>query len=363
MPKPIAQDEELAFESERLARSLPMVRAFLVVAALGTPLFGLWDRYVDPLVPPEAFLLRLGFGGLAAVLLGLSCVAALKPWLFLLIPLTQWLGVMAVSVLLSWLQDGFLYGLPGLLLTGTAMIAFAPLYRIYVLSCLACLVLPNLVMVLVGTPAKLVWNANVFLLSMFGLQLVFGWFLQRLSRQEFLLEKQLERLATRDGLTQLYNRRQFLVLLEAELGRCQRYGEPLSCAVLDLDHFKAVNDRYGHEVGDMVLMDFARRGESALREVDVFGRLGGEEFGVLLVNTALPQAVEALDRLREAVAASAVAAAGESLRYTVSIGVAELAPADGEVADLLRRADHALYRAKDGGRNRVVAAAPPSPPS
>ncbi|MBI2381581.1 MAG: GGDEF domain-containing protein [Gammaproteobacteria bacterium] len=349
--------EELeGFEALRLERSLPLLRVFLAVAALGTPLFGFWDRFVDPGVPIQAFYLRLGFGAVAGGLLALSYVRRLRAWLFLLMPLTQWLGVMAVSILLSWLELGFLYGLPGLLLTGMAMTAFAPLWRIYVLSCLACLVLPNLVMAYAGVPAKLMLNANVFLVSMFGLQLVFGWFLQRLSRQEYVLERRLEHQATRDGLTQLYNRRQFLSLMEAEFSRSRRYGQPLSFAMLDLDHFKAINDRHGHAVGDWVLVHFAECGRNVLREQDYFGRLGGEEFGVLLVHADQAQALEALERLRRAVEEAVLPSARGELRYTVSMGLAELSEADADVPALLRRADGALYQAKSQGRNRVVVA-------
>ncbi len=173
-----------------------------------------------------------------------------------------------------------------------------------------------------------------------------------------LLEKELKRQAHIDVLTNLNNRRHFFELAEHELSRARRHELPLSALMLDIDHFKRCNDTWGHAVGDRVLQKLAEVCIHTLREIDIPGRIGGEEFAVLLVETDACQAMEAAERLRQALAdAELVLEDGQTIRFTVSIGVAYLAAGDHEIADLLRRADMALYAAKHGGRNRVSDAA------
>jgi diguanylate cyclase (GGDEF)-like protein/PAS domain S-box-containing protein len=181
------------------------------------------------------------------------------------------------------------------------------------------------------------------------------------------LEDRLRELAMHDELTGLYNRRHFVELAEAEVARARRTGMPLSLAMLDIDHFKAVNDAFGHPVGDSALKVLARCMRETLRTSDVPARLGGEEFVVLLMDTGLEGAAAVTERLRERVGRAEVPAGRERVaRFTVSGGVAELAP--GERLDgLLARADEALYRAKEDGRDRTVTSLPPKarskPPS
>jgi len=177
------------------------------------------------------------------------------------------------------------------------------------------------------------------------------------------LEDRLRELAMHDELTGLYNRRHFVELAEAEVARARRTGMPLSLAMLDIDHFKAVNDAFGHPVGDAALKVLARCMRETLRTSDVPARLGGEEFVVLLMDTGLDGAVAVTERLRERVGRAEVPAGRDRVaRFTVSGGVAELAP--GERLDgLLARADEALYRAKEDGRDRTVTSLPPKPRS
>lgn len=171
------------------------------------------------------------------------------------------------------------------------------------------------------------------------------------------LEADLVRLATIDSLTNICNRHHFLERAEQEIQRVRRYGRAgMALLMMDLDHFKEINDRHGHEAGDKVLSEMAARVLDMLRESDVMGRLGGEEFAVLLVETGNGEAVQVAERLRATLAQSPVLAAGRAIGYTLSIGVASLSPADQGVEDLLRRADQALYQAKRLGRNRVESA-------
>lgn len=172
------------------------------------------------------------------------------------------------------------------------------------------------------------------------------------------LEQRLEQQARTDALTGLSNRRHFNELAQAELARCRRLDKPMSLLMIDIDHFKLVNDRHGHDVGDLALAQLADSCRHALRGIDLPARLGGEEFVALLTETALPDALDVAERLRQHIEALAIEPPqGPPLRLTVSIGVAELAPADASHEDLMRRADRALYAAKREGRNRVVVAA------
>jgi diguanylate cyclase (GGDEF)-like protein/PAS domain S-box-containing protein len=167
------------------------------------------------------------------------------------------------------------------------------------------------------------------------------------------LERELRRLATIDSLTGAFNRRHFLAAAAQEMERAVRYGSPLSVLMIDIDHFKQVNDRHGHALGDEVLRKVVDVCRANLREVDVFARLGGEEFAALLPETALAGACGLGERLRRAVAETVVPAAGADLRVTVSLGLVQRAEDETSFDHLLRRADQALYRAKQGGRNRI----------
>jgi diguanylate cyclase (GGDEF)-like protein/PAS domain S-box-containing protein len=166
--------------------------------------------------------------------------------------------------------------------------------------------------------------------------------------------EELERRAYTDFLTGLANRRHFLEQAESELTRTIRYGRELSLLMLDLDHFKQVNDTYGHKVGDLVLKKLSELCRATLRDVDIVGRMGGEEFAVLLPETGSEQAMQAAERLCAAIADAHVnLGSGLPLRFTASFGVTTLREKDANIDMLLNQADQALYRAKNEGRNRV----------
>lgn len=167
------------------------------------------------------------------------------------------------------------------------------------------------------------------------------------------LQRQLEHLATTDGLTGSYNRSHFLNLFGQELRRADRYSQPFCLLVFDLDHFKSVNDNYGHQAGDQVLAAFAGIISSALRDSDLFGRLGGEEFGVVLVQTDHDGASLLAERLRIAIEKMRVTCGGTAIQVTVSIGGTQWQSSDRQIEPVLNRADNALYEAKRNGRNRV----------
>ncbi len=177
-----------------------------------------------------------------------------------------------------------------------------------------------------------------------------------LRRQIERQRRELERLATTDVLTGVFNRRVLLERLELELRRFRRYGSRLCVLLLDVDHFKRVNDSHGHLAGDAVLVALGQILRTRVRATDMAGRYGGEEFCVLLPETDLEAGRELAERLRQRVAAEAFAAGGAAFRVTCSVGVAEFDTARQKVTDLLQAADEALYRAKQEGRDRVCAA-------
>ena len=187
--------------------------------------------------------------------------------------------------------------------------------------------------------------------------------LTHLLLQEIGLRRKLEEearvQARTDELTGLPNRRRFFELAEMEVARMHRYPGPVAMVMFDLDHFKSINDQYGHAAGDQALRVVGEVCRHVLRTNDIAGRIGGEEFAVMLPETSLEGATDFAERLREAIATSAIATAQAELRLTATLGVA--AAVVGEVVsldELLARADAALYLGKEAGRNRVMADQP-----
>jgi diguanylate cyclase (GGDEF)-like protein/PAS domain S-box-containing protein len=202
-------------------------------------------------------------------------------------------------------------------------------------------------------PGKAFWmetNGERMLDAVGGVSGVF--FISRDISDRKRMEAKLEKMAHTDILTGLPNRRRFLELLSDELARCQRYGNKVSIMELDLDHFKRVNDRYGHAAGDETLRQFASLVRGRLRQNDFAGRFGGEEFMLALPETEAAEARLVAERIRRDLEARTVTIDGVSFNVTVSIGLAEYI-SDETPEECLKRVDAALYRAKQKGRNRV----------
>ncbi|WP_050872412.1 GGDEF domain-containing protein [Comamonas testosteroni] len=159
--------------------------------------------------------------------------------------------------------------------------------------------------------------------------------------------------ARTDDLTGVNNRRAFNEKAETMFAYTRRYGVPLCALLFDIDHFKQINDTHGHAAGDKVLQAVVRQIKSALREADLCGRLGGEEFGVLLAGTNMQEAVQIAERIRLSVQAIKEPVNDTTLQVTISVGVAEADSACADVSTLLKQADAAMYRAKSNGRNQV----------
>jgi diguanylate cyclase (GGDEF)-like protein len=163
----------------------------------------------------------------------------------------------------------------------------------------------------------------------------------------------LERLACLDGLTGLNNRRHFMTLAETEWSRFKRYGRPLAVLMLDIDFFKSVNDCYGHDAGDAVIKAVADIVHNHKRTSDIDGRIGGEEFALLLPEASLESAAAAGERFRRLVADCDISVGGESIPITISVGAAACHVETSGIGQMLKEADMALYEAKRSGRNRV----------
>jgi two-component system cell cycle response regulator len=196
-----------------------------------------------------------------------------------------------------------------------------------------------------------------------GMALLTWWFLRTDARRRRRYENMLHSLATTDSLTGICNRREFLRLAEGEVMRGRRYGDPLSLLMMDVDHFKRINDRFGHRTGDEVLVRLTATISKGLRKIDSFGRMGGEEFALLLPMTSARPAMEAAERLRKSLEEMTCTVEGQEIRVTASFGVAGLGKNE-TLKSLLVRADNALYQAKDQGRNcSVLSQAAPEEPT
>lgn len=169
-------------------------------------------------------------------------------------------------------------------------------------------------------------------------------------------ELELRQIATSDSLTGALTRRGFTRDAEQAIHRARRYGRPLGCIALDVDHFKSVNDTHGHAAGDMVLRAIVATLRSIIRSVDIFGRVGGEEFAIIVPDTDLADTMQMAERVRQAIADSEIVIGPTSLKVTASLGVSTLGDNHMGLGALLDDADSALYRAKANGRNRVETA-------
>jgi diguanylate cyclase (GGDEF)-like protein len=168
------------------------------------------------------------------------------------------------------------------------------------------------------------------------------------------VQAELEELATVDSLTQLFNRRHFMAKIQAELSRLQRSpGKRSAVLMADLDHFKAINDQWGHGVGDQVLKHFAELLRKELRKSDFAGRVGGEEFAVVLSGADVADAQCFASRLQQHLAHSPAQEDGQPVAVTISVGIAIMGAEATAVQQVLRNADRALYQAKERGRNRI----------
>ena len=273
-----------------------------------------------------------------------------------------WVTVL-VTVLVAYVKNPRAFGTTRLLLCVLAIDTFRNIFEnVYFGLYFGGLygLFPHDVLTVLGQPLLLIVPKILNVLAgcvVLGL-LLLRWLPMAINERELAAQYagHLEDLATTDALTKLYNRRHFESAARAELARFQRYFRPLSILILDVDHFKSVNDRFGHAVGDTVLIGVADACRSIKRASDIAARIGGEEFAILLPETNEEAARSFAERLRKEITECAPIVQGEKLALTASVGVAIATRHTTRVNALLQAADEALYQAKRTGRNRVCVA-------
>lgn len=320
--------------------------------------FGLWDAYVDPAQWPSAFLARI-IGAMLVIATGIfQKLPGKAAWLPVLAKFRLVTAVISSVIAASLLGEGYGYGVAGLvviILTGPYIaIDSRDLLKTNVL--LIAVLMP---VVLAVSPTQFdMIGTGVFVLLAVAVSTLLGRVLESSHRRAFSLELEQHRDARTDALTTLANRRAMQERGRVELKLAKRTGAAVSVILCDLDRFKNINDRYGHEAGDAALVKVAAVLRGALRESDALGRWGGEEFIAVLPATAAPGAREVAERMRAAI--EGIVFPGISERTTISIGVAtsqEIVDPIDEWDLLMKEADRRLYRAKHSGRNNVVATA------
>lgn len=317
---------------------------------MGVLLFSVWDYLIDP-----AHAVLTMFFRAVCVLAGAPAYLPLtlrwKPnWRFAYLFLTHAGAILVAEYLLT---GGMLYGLAGVtscvLAVSVIAIRFSSLAMMLAPTSVLFLVLSGLTL----TQKQFLNNLMLYVFSVL-LTILIMLTVRRSRHQAFLLEKKLLHASRHDSLTGACNRGYLVDLGEREVTLAKRYGRPLALIMIDIDHFKQVNDTYGHEVGDRVIKTLVEVCQSNLRSIDHFGRIGGEEFVCILPETEHAEAWACAERMRKSVEAVRMDTRRGSLHFTVSMGIAVLTPSDQDLTSLLRGADDALYRAKRDGRNRVT---------
>ena len=352
---PLPDGLEARFDAQvdaGLARLLPVLGPLFGTFVV---LFAAWDAWIDPARAALTVRVRVAlvlFGALAYAQGRLRWTPAWRcAWLY-----ATHAGAIVVSA--SLLGGGLVLALPGLTGALFLLALVEPRPRRFLLAAMG----PALLLVLLGAPnlAPPLF-LNTLLLYALSWQLALGVALAglHLRRRAFLAEQAILDAVRHDNLTGALSRGYLSELAQHDLLLARRHGRPLAVAMLDIDHFKRVNDRWGHAVGDQALRAMVQACKQSLRASDYIGRIGGEEFVCVMPETGVSDALACTERIRTAVAALCLPVAAGSLRFTVSAGVAVLAPGHAGWPELLRAADGALYAAKEGGRNRTMLA--PSP--
>jgi diguanylate cyclase (GGDEF)-like protein len=348
--------------SRKVALAQINVQTFWLVALL-VMLFSGWDWYVDPAHWANALYLRTG-GAIAILATGIvQRLSGRVDWAPALAKIRFGAAVIAVAAALAVLDNGFLVGVAGLV----SVLLAGPYIALDRRDLLVMNALPlaaiALILYVAGIDRFAVVNATIFILLAVAVSLMLARVLEATNRRAFALEQDLMQEARTDSLTGLRNRRALEEAAGAELRRTARSEAPISVIICDIDQFKHVNDRYGHDAGDRVIRAVAEQLASVARATDVLARWGGEEFLALLPNTHPSEAAILAERMRRVVAEAVMPVAPE-VRVTISLGVAGLegsgVPDHSARWDhVVREADDAMYRAKAAGRNRVVAADTP----
>lgn len=351
----LTTDERTRYADRQRANMRPLMRFGLGAGAFLFSAHLAWDALFGSLTP-QTVIARLSCAGLLLALIPLLQLSLFKkrPELILYAGVTT--AAIFVSLVATYVTAGIHYATGGLLLMILVISALAPSLRAATISSV----------LLTGTFATVVLartgnlhlfeSASVFVISGAVIGCVMSEVRDRIRQRVFGLEVELERVARTDALSGVLSRRAFVDSSTIEFQRAQRYGYPLAVLMIDIDHFKALNDTHGHAAGDEAIRMLGETCRRMLRTSDLIGRMGGEEFAVALPHTDAVAAEPLANRLREAISALRLSSKSGPVQFTISVGVAMRARGDLGVLDTLARADHALYDAKHAGRNRVMPA-------
>lgn len=346
---------EAEFRRSRIAALVSVHMNTFWSTALFIVAFSAWDAYADPVHWWVAFQVRLAGAGIIIATGLFQKRPGNAGWLPLMARIRLVCAAMTVVLAAAVLDRGYGFGITGLVaIMMTGPYAAVDSRDLLVTNAATVLAVSALIVAASVAPFDAA-GTLVFLLLALSVSTLLGQALETSHRRAFALDLELHRDARTDALTGLNNRRAMEEHGPLELKRAQRAGTPISVILVDVDHFKNINDRYGHDAGDSVLRTTASVLRSALRETDALGRWGGEEFIVVLNDTGVQTAGEIAERMRAAVAAATFDKLPDGA--TISLGVSTLltvrSPAlawDG----LIKEADSLLYQAKKAGRNRVV---------
>lgn len=332
-----------------IAELLPLIGPLF---GIGVILFNVWDRLIDPAHALTSLTVRF-----TLVLIGAAAYFSSGiPWTpmqrFAFIYVTHAGAIVICDFLL---KDGFLYGLGGI----TACLFLVSVLALSLRNFLMIIAVPALLFIVLSAASMPFFAfANNLMLYCFSVIMAgIALLAMRFFHQKaFLLEKELLHLSRYDSLSGASNRKYLTELAEHELALSKRHHRALAVAMIDIDHFKIVNDTYGHSAGDEVIRSIVLTCQRNLREIDHFGRIGGEEFVCILPETEEHEAMLCAERLRLAVEEMQIEIPSGKIKVTVSIGVAILHSGHADWASILNDADKAMYLAKQGGRNRVMLA-------
>lgn len=354
----LPDDDERELSAQHDANILQILPLLGPLFGLCIILFAVWDFLIDPLHAPTTLAVRAIF-----VLIGALAYLP-TPW--------NWPPVWryghfycshAFAIIISefLLKDGLLYGLANI----TAIVFLVSVLTLRIRTFLLILCIPSLLFFTLSAirlPALAFASSAILYLLAVGLACIVMLVIRSFRQKAFLFERKLIDVARHDSLTGACNRGYLNELAEREIALAKRHGRPLAVAMLDIDHFKRVNDTYGHNIGDSVIKMLVTICQANLRVIDHFGRIGGEEFACVLPETGESDAMICAERLRASIEAITMETPQGRLRITVSIGVVILNSSHADWSALLKDADGAMYRAKQSGRNRVVLAPASSPP-
>lgn len=347
------QDESalIAEHGSEIQLMLPMLGPLFGLAVI---LFGVWDYLIDPVHAPTTLMVRV-------LLVAIGSLGYWPtPWHWTPVQRCGYIyctHASAIVICEFLLKEGFIFGLAGIV----ACVFTVSVVALRIRTFLLILIVPALLFVILSAISMTLFSfINSLMLYIFsvGLACTLMLVIRSFRQKAFFLEKELLHISRHDSLTGICNRRYLTELAEREVALAKRSGRALAVAMIDIDHFKKINDTYGHHTGDEVIKQLTKTCTENLREIDHFGRVGGEEFVCVLPEADETEAMTCAERLRRSIEAVRIKTSNGSVQFTISIGIAALDKNHTGWEALLDEADSAMYRAKREGRNRIAFAAP-----